>query len=70
MICSGLNVSQPRRSETAQMRRVRHESIVDRAVAETLLVTASPQKLNNAMLHAMTRLLVQTVRLSMISWKP
>jgi hypothetical protein len=44
--CSHLNVSQPRPRDTIQMKRVRHVSIVERAVAETDRVTESPKKLN------------------------
>lgn len=69
-ICSGLKCSHPSRSETAQISNVRHESIVDLAVADTLRVTARPQKLNSAMLQAMTIELVQTVRLLTMSFAP
>lgn len=44
-IWSHLNVSQPRPSETIQMKRVRQVSIVDREVALTVLVTERPKKL-------------------------
>lgn len=43
--CSHLNVSQPRPSETSQMKSVRHVSIVLRAVAEIWRVTERPKKL-------------------------
>jgi len=44
--CSHLNVSQPRPSETIQMKSVRQVSIVEREVAETVRVTERPKKLN------------------------
>lgn len=43
--CSHLKVSQPRPSETTQMKSVRHVSMVERDVAETVRVTDRPKKL-------------------------
>jgi hypothetical protein len=43
--CSHLKLSQPRPSETSQMKSVRHVSIVLRAVAEIWRVTDKPKKL-------------------------
>lgn len=43
--CSHLNDSQPRPSETTQMKRVRQVSIVLREVAEIWRVTERPKKL-------------------------
>ena len=42
---SHLNVSQPRPSDTTQMKSVRHVSMVERDVAETVRVTDRPKKL-------------------------
>ena len=42
---SHLKVSQPRNSDTIQMKRVRQVSIVERAVALTVRVTERPKKL-------------------------
>jgi hypothetical protein len=44
--CSHLKLSQPKKRDTIQMKRVLQVSIVDRAVALTFLVTESPKKLN------------------------
>lgn len=44
-IWSHLNVSQPKPSETTQIKSVRQVSIVERAVALTLRVTERPKKL-------------------------
>lgn len=38
----------------AQMKRVRHESIVEREVAQMVLVTEIPKKLNDEMLKSIT----------------
>jgi hypothetical protein len=43
--CSHLKLSQPRPSETSQMKSVRQVSIVLRAVAEIWRVTERPKKL-------------------------
>jgi hypothetical protein len=43
--CSHLKLSQPRPSDTSQMKSVRHVSIVLRAVAEIWRVTERPKKL-------------------------
>ena len=43
--CSHLKVSQPKPRDTSQMKRVRHVSIVLRAVAEIWRVTERPKKL-------------------------
>lgn len=43
--CNHLKLSQPRKRETIQMKRVLQVSIVDLAVALTVLVTESPKKL-------------------------
>ena len=43
MIWRNLKVSQPSPSETIQMNRVRHVSIVEREVALTLRVTDRPK---------------------------
>jgi hypothetical protein len=55
MTWSHLNCSQPSQRENTQIPRVRQVSIVDRAVAESDLVTASPQKLKNAILWVTSR---------------
>lgn len=44
-ICSHLNDSHPRPSETTQMKSVLHVSMVEREVALTVRVTESPKKL-------------------------
>lgn len=41
-----MNVSQPRPSETTQMKRVLQVSMVEREVALTVRVTERPKKLN------------------------
>lgn len=44
--CNHLKLSQPRPSETIQMKSVLHVSMVERDVAETVRVTERPKKLN------------------------
>ena len=43
--CNHLKVSHPRKSDTIQMKRVLHVSMVDLAVALTVRVTDNPKKL-------------------------
>jgi hypothetical protein len=50
---SHLKLSQPKKSDTIQMKRVRQVSIVDLAVALTFLVTDNPKKLKP--LHNISR---------------
>lgn len=59
--CSHLNDSQPRPSDTIQMKSVRQVSIVEREVAETVRVTERPKKLKP--LHSVSKCVTGSIRI-------
>ena len=60
--CSHLKVSQPSPSETIQMKRVRHVSMIDRDVADMLRVTDKPKKLKPPIETIIARLEIPIAR--------